>query len=77
MGRDSTPNAAKPAILPVMSEEGCLVGPPIRLTNKGRVGIAERVTKNLDIHIAANSESDDKAHCEPSEQIITSIRSMR
>ena len=58
--KDATHAAPKTAILPVMNEEGCLVGPPRRVSNEGRVGFAQGLNENLDIHVEANLESSDK-----------------
>ena len=58
--RDAASVAPKTAILPIMNEEGCLVGPPFRVVGEGRVGFQQGLKQNLDIHIEANLDSSDK-----------------
>ena len=48
------------AILPIMNEEGCLVGPPLRVVGEGRQGFQQGMARNLDIHVEANMDSYDK-----------------
>ena len=58
--KDASPSTPKSAILPVMNEEGCLVGPPLRIAGEGRVGFRQGLNQSLDIHMEANSESSDR-----------------
>lgn len=47
------------AILPVMNEEGCLVGPPRLVRGEGRQGFEEGLHDDLDIHMEVNASSAD------------------
>lgn len=58
--KDASPATPKSAILPVMNEEGCLIGPPVRVANEGRVGFRQGLNPSLDIHMEVNSQSSDK-----------------
>ena len=48
------------AILPVMTEEGCLAFPPPRVRGEGRAGFRQGLAPALDFHKEANKDAPDK-----------------